>query len=98
MVQYVTGVDGHMSTFQFRSKEEFADWGLDISSLKSTVAQINDTFERSAGSARDSEARDASYRKWMEEVTAFRTKWGDQRYPADIKEAFEDISSHVPTL
>lgn len=95
IVHYMTGVCGHTDQFRFDNQEDGLAWSDHVSEIKIQVASVNTKFQASRKLKDDEAVRDEGYLGWMKTVEAFVRKWGGERLPRDIGDAYEDIKENV---
>ena len=85
-VNYVSGAWERM--YSFESRREVNMWEAQLLGIKKRIAQINE--DGNAGAARV-----PKYRLWWTGVMAFRTTWGQERVPPDIKMAVNSVEEEI---
>ena len=95
IVHYVTGVNDHADEFGFDSRDDGLAWSEQVSQIKNMVASVNMAFGISRQQKCDEARRDEGYVAWMDYVDSFVRKWGNERLPKDIGDAYNEIKANV---
>ena len=84
---YITGVDGHSKTYDFRDDEEWFEWDKKVRDIKFEILMINETVEATV--------RTPFYLCWRKHVLALKQRFGGDRIPIDIQEALTSVENGV---
>lgn len=86
---YVTGGGFPDTTFYFQDRAQASDWMKDTTEVKRSIALINDN------EGRNRNPDEAAYMPWLELVRTYKTKWGKQFVPPDVRVAVNDVEKNL---